>query len=193
MRGLALSLAKVAGDIRLLASGPLCGLAELRLPELQPGSSIMPGKVNPVMVEAVLQVVARVAGNDTTVAFGSASGMLQLNTSLPVIADALHESVGLLAAVIALFDRRCVRGIEVDAARCAAYASRSPALVTGLVSTIGYERAARAVHDALASDRALRDVLVEQGLTADTLDRALDAVRLARGGVPEAGTPGAPA
>jgi fumarate hydratase class II len=185
LRGLAIALTKVCNDLRLLSSGPMCGLAEFRLPTLQPGSSIMPGKVNPVIPEALLQVAARVAGNDTTVMIGAASGTLQLNTYQPIIADALHESIGVLANGMRLLDERCVRGIEVDVARCAEYAARSPALVTGLVSVLGYERAAHAVQRSERDGEHLRDVLLADGLEPGWLDRVLDPQRLARGGVPD--------
>src|SRR5262245_42827365 len=183
LRALAVTLLKIANDLRWMGSGPLAGLAELRLPALQPGSSIMPGKVNPVIPEAVLQVAARVMGNDVTVGFGASQGTLQLNTYLPVIADALHESVAILAAACQALATRCVPGIEGDAARVRAYAEASPAMVTGLATEIGYEAAADVVHRALEEGRSLREVLADDGIDEATLDRVLDPSRAARGGL----------
>jgi fumarate hydratase class II len=183
VRGVAVALVKIGNDLRLLSSGPLTGLAELRLPALQPGSSIMPGKVNPVIPEAVVQVGARVLGNDATVAFAASQGTLQLNTYLPVIADALHESIRLLTASCDRLATRCVAGIEVDVDRMRQFAEASPALVTGLATEIGYEAAAAAVHRSLDEARPLREVLSEMGVDAATLDRALDPGRAARGGL----------
>ena len=179
----AVALTKISNDLRLLSSGPMTGLAELRLPALQPGSSIMPGKVNPVIPEATLQVAARVFGNDVTVTFASSQGTLQLNTYLPLIADVLHEGIALLSATSVALATKCIAGIEVDAARDRAYAEASPAMVTGLATEIGYERAAAAVHRALTEGRSLREVLADDGVDAATLDRALDPGRAARGGM----------
>jgi fumarate hydratase class II len=183
LRVVAVALTKISNDLRLLSSGPMTGLAELHLPELQPGSSIMPGKVNPVIPEATLQVAARVFGNDVTVSFAASQGTLQLNTYLPLIADVLHEGIALLSAAMVALTTRCVAGIEVDAERVRAYAEASPAMVTGLATEIGYERAAAAVHRSLAEHRSLRDVLGDEGIDAATLDRALDPRRAARGGM----------
>ncbi|HKY15209.1 MAG TPA: lyase family protein, partial [Microthrixaceae bacterium] len=181
-RGVAVTLTKVANDLRLLASGPRTGFAEMTLPALQPGSSIMPGKVNPVIPEAALQVAARVMGNDTTVMVASSQGTLQLNTYLPVIADSLLESITLLTSVTHALGNQCIAGIEVDAETCRRYALASPALVTGLATTIGYDRAAAAVHRAQHEDRDLRVVLLEDGVDASILDWVLQPERLARGG-----------
>jgi fumarate hydratase class II len=181
LRAIAVALTKIANDIRLLSSGPSAGLAELRLPELQKGSSIMPGKVNPVLCESVNQVAARVFGNDVTVTFGASQGILELNTYLPVMADALLESSTLLARVCRVFADRCVAGIEVDVERCRAYADRSSALATALNTRIGYERAAELVKRALAEDRSILDVTVEAGVLDEAEARAvLDPLRLAR-------------
>ena len=187
LRGVAVALTKIANDIRLLASGPDAGLAELRLPELQKGSSIMPGKVNPVLCESVNQVAARVFGNDTTVAFGASQGILQLNTYLPVMADALLESARLLTNVCRVFAERCVDGIEVDVERCRAYADRSSALATALNTVIGYERAAELVKQAQAEQRTILDVTIDAGvLDPDEARRVLDPLRLTRPSTAEA-------
>ncbi len=184
LRVVALSLYKAANDVRWMASGPRTGLAEIRLPDLQPGSSIMPGKVNPVVPEAVCQVVAQVVGNDGTVAFAGAAGSFELNVMLPVMARNLLESIRLLASVGRLFADACVTGIVADEARCRAYAEASPAVVTALAPTLGYERAAAVVKEMAASGRTVRAVVVADGLLAEEdLDAALDVLALTRGGV----------
>jgi fumarate hydratase class II len=181
MRDLAIALTKVSNDVRLLASGPATGLGELLLPALQAGSSIMPGKVNPVLCESANQVAARVFGNDATVAFAASQGILELNTYLPVMADALLESATLLANVCRLFDERLVRGMQADAVRARAGADRTPSLATGLNPLIGYDAAAAIVKSSLATGRSLRDVAREVAeLTEAQLDAALDPVALAR-------------
>ena len=164
LRGVAVALTKIANDIRLLASGPAAGLGELLLPELQAGSSIMPGKVNPVLCESVNQVAARVMGNDVTVGYAASQGILELNTYLPVMADALLESATLLGNVAAVFAERCVAGIEVDEQRTRGYAERTSALATALNPIIGYERAAAIVKEAQASGRSIIDVVVAEGV-----------------------------
>ena len=180
LRGLAVALTKIANDIRLLASGPAAGLAELRLPELQPGSSIMPGKVNPVLCESVNQVAARVFGNDAVVGYAASQGILELNTYLPVMADALLESGTLLGNVARVFAERCIAGIEADVERCRGYAERTSALATALNPIIGYERAAEIVKRAQAEDRSIIDVVIDEGvLEADEARRVLDPGRLA--------------
>ncbi len=180
LRGVAVALTKVANDIRLLASGPAAGLGELLLPELQAGSSIMPGKVNPVLCESVNQVSARVLGNDLTVGYAASQGILELNTYLPVIADALLESATLLGNVAAVFAERCVAGIEVDEQRTRGYAERTSALATALNPIIGYERAAAIVKEAQASGRSIIDVVVAEGvLPLDEARRVLDPLRAA--------------
>jgi fumarate hydratase class II len=180
LRAVAVALTKVANDIRLLASGPAAGLGELLLPELQAGSSIMPGKVNPVLCESVNQVAARVMGNDVTVGYAASQGILELNTYLPVIADALLESATLLGNVAAVFAERCVAGIEVDERRTRGYAERTSALATALNPLIGYERAAAIVKQAQASGQSIIDVVVAEGvLPADEARRVLDPLRAA--------------
>ena len=183
-RTIAVSLYKCATDIRWMGSGPRAGLAELRIPDLQPGSSIMPGKVNPVIPEAVSQVVAQVIGNDAAVAFGGAAGNFELNVMLPVIARNLLESLRLLANVSRLFADRCVAGLDADAERCRLYALSSPAVATALNPYIGYEQAAKVVKQAMAEGRDLRSVVLEMGLmTEEEVDRALDVEAMTRGGI----------
>ena len=182
LRTVAVSLYKIANDVRWMASGPRTGLAEIRLPDLQPGSSIMPGKVNPVVPEAVCQVVAQVIGNDAAIAFAGAAGSFELNVMLPVLARNLLESIRLLGSAARLFADACIAGIEADEQRCRAYAEASPAVVTSLAPRLGYERAAEVVKEAAASGRAIRDLLREGGgLSDDELDAALDVLALARG------------
>ncbi len=183
LRVVAVSLTKAANDLRWMASGPRTGLAEIRLPDLQPGSSIMPGKVNPVVPEAVCQVAAQVVGNDAAVAFAGATGNFELNVMLPVMARNLLESIRLLAAVSRLFADACVVGIVADQDRCRSYAESSPAVVTSLAPRLGYERAAQVVKEAGASGRSVREVVRGHGWLADAeLDAALDVLSLARGG-----------
>jgi len=187
LRTVAVGLYKCANDLRWMASGPHCGLGEIRLPDLQPGSSIMPGKVNPVVPEAVCQVVAQVIGNDAAVAFAGAAGTLELNVMLPVLARNLLESIRLLARVTTLLAERCVAGLAADVERCRRYALASPAIATALNPLIGYEAAAGVVQEAAASGRDLRDVVVGRGLLSpEEADRALDVLAMTRGGRPKA-------
>ena len=177
----ATALSKICNDLRWMASGPDTGLAEIRLPALQKGSSIMPGKVNPVICEAVLQVAARVIGNHTTVTVAGTQGNFELNVTVPVIADALLESIGLLAAGARTLARRCVSGIEVDEARCRELAERDLAIATALNPVLGYARVESIVREAQRSGRTIRDVALDAGVAADVLDRHLDLDRIARG------------
>jgi len=184
VRTVAVSLQRIANDLRLMASGPRAGLGEIRLPDLQPGSSIMPGKVNPVICEAVVQVVARVVGNDATVAWAAVSGAFELNTGMPVMAHALLESIYVMTSVSRLLADRCVIGIEADVERCRAYAESSPAIATALNPYIGYERATEVAKIALAEGKTLRQVVVERGwLDSDEADRVLDVDAMTRGGI----------
>jgi fumarate hydratase class II len=184
LRTIAVSLYKCATDLRWLGSGPRTGLAEIRIPDLQPGSSIMPGKVNPVVPEAVSQVVAQVFGNDTAVAFGGAAGNLELNVMLPVIARNLLESIRLLAAVSRVFADKCVAGIEADEERCRTYALSSPSIGTALNPYIGYEEAAKVIKASVAEGKDLRTVVLERGLLSEAdVDRALDVEAMTRGGI----------
>jgi fumarate hydratase class II len=186
LRVIAVSLNKVCNDLRWMASGPRAGLGEIHLPDLQPGSSIMPGKVNPVIPEAVHQVVAQVIGNDAAVAFGGAAGNFELNVNLPVIARNLLESIRLLANVSRLLADKTVDGIEADEERCRFYAESSPSIVTPLNKYIGYEEAAKVAKQALAEDKTIRQVVVERGyvrdgrLTEEQLDAALDVLAMTR-------------
>jgi fumarate hydratase class II len=186
LRVLAVGLYKIANDLRLMSSGPRAGLAEIRLPDLQPGSSIMPGKVNPVIPEAVCQVVAQVIGNDAAVAFGGAAGTLELNVMLPVIGRNLLESIGLLTNVSRLLAERCVVGIEADVERCRFYAESSPSIVTALNPIIGYENAAKVAKKAMADGTTIREAVIALGfvrdgaLTEQQLDDALDVRAMAR-------------
>jgi len=175
LRAVAVSLAKIANDVRLLASGPRCGLGELRLPAVQPGSSIMPGKVNPVICESVAQVGCQVAGNDAAVAWAGAGGYLELNVHVPVIARNLLESISLLANVSRLFADRCLAGMEADRERAESLVEGSLALATALAPEIGYDAAAEIAKEAVAQGRTIRDVCRERGvLPPERLEELLD-------------------
>ncbi len=188
LRTIAVGLYKAANDIRWMSSGPRTGLAEIHLPDLQPGSSIMPGKVNPVIPEAVCQVVAQVIGNDAAVAFGGSAGNLELNVMLPVIARNVLESIRLLSTISRLFADRCISGIEADAERCRTYAESSPSVVTPLNHFIGYDEAAKVAKQSLAEQKTIRQVVIERGyieagkLTEADLDKALDVLAMTRPG-----------
>lgn len=184
LRTIALSLYKIANDLRWMSSGPRCGLGEIHLPDLQPGSSIMPGKVNPVVPEAVCQVVAQVIGNDAAVAFGGSAGNFELNVMLPVIGRNLLESIRLIASVSRALADKCVDGIEADVERCRNFALSSPSIATSLNPYIGYENAAKVVKTALAENKDLRSVVLEMGLLGEEeVDRALDVLAMTRGGI----------
>lgn len=167
-----------------MGSGPTTGLTEVFLPDLQPGSSIMPGKVNPVLCEAMLQVSSQVVGNDAAVAFGGASGNFELNVQLPMIARNVLESIRLLANVSRLFADRCVAGIEANEEQCRTYAESSPSIVTPLNRYIGYEEAAKVAKQSLAERKTIRQVVLERGyvkdgkLTEEQLDAALDVLKM---------------
>ena len=184
LRTVALSLARIANDLRLMGSGPRAGIGEIRLPDLQPGSSIMPGKVNPVIPEAVYQVAAQVIGNDAAIGFGATAGAFELNTAMPMMARNLLESVHLLSTVSRLLADRCVAGIEADVERCRTNAESSSALATALTPHIGYEEAAAVVHQAQAEGKTLRQVVLDRGLLRPgEVDRILDVEAMTRGGV----------
>jgi len=184
LKVVAVSLYKAANDLRWMGSGPRCGLAEIRLPDLQPGSSIMPGKVNPVLPEAVCQVVAQVVGCDAAVTFAGAAGTFELNVMLPVLARNVLEPIRLLANVSRLLADRCVAGLEADVERCRAYAEASSAVVTSLAPHVGYEVAAEVVKDSLATGRSVRELVLERDLVPeDRLGEALDVLRLTRPGL----------
>jgi fumarate hydratase class II len=184
LRTIAVGLVKICNDLRWMGSGPRTGLAEIRLPDLQPGSSIMPGKVNPVIPEAVVMVCAQVVGNDAAVAFAGAAGNFELNVALPVMARNLLESIRLLATSTRLLADRCVAGIEADVERCREYAESSPSVVTPLNRYIGYENAATVAKTALAERKTIRQVVVEHGyvergdISEAQLDEALDVLRM---------------
>ncbi|MFR9801697.1 class II fumarate hydratase [Pseudonocardia sp. RS010] len=188
LRTVAVSLYKIANDLRWLSSGPRTGLAEVHLPDLQPGSSIMPGKVNPVICEATMMVAAQVIGNDATVAFSGSQGNLELNVMMPVMARNVLESARLLSNVARLLADKVVAGAEADLERTREYAESSPSIVTPLNSYIGYEEAASIAKQALRERRTIREVVLERGhvesgkLTEEQLDSALDVLRMARGG-----------
>jgi fumarate hydratase class II len=180
LRTVAVGLYKIATDIRWMGSGPRAGLAEISVPDLQPGSSIMPGKVNPVVAESLSMVCAQVIGNDAAVAFGGAAGNFELNLMLPVLARNVLESIRLLAAGARNFADRCVRGITADETRTRAYAEGSPSVATALNPVLGYEEAASIAKQALAEDKTIRQVVIERGhvdsgrISESDLDRLLD-------------------
>ncbi|MET7505346.1 class II fumarate hydratase [Streptomyces microflavus] len=186
LRTIAVSLTKISNDLRWMASGPRTGLAEINLPDLQPGSSIMPGKVNPVIPEAVLMVAAQVTGNDATVATAGAAGNFELNVMLPVIAKNLLESVRLLANASRLLADRTVDGITANVERARAYAESSPSVVTPLNKYIGYEEAAKVAKQSLKDGTTIRETVLASGyvergdLTVEQLDEALDVLRMTR-------------
>ena len=184
MKVLAVALTKIANDLRWMNSGPLAGLGEIELPPLQPGSSIMPGKVNPVIPEAVAMVAAQVIGNDATITVAGQSGSFQLNLMLPVIAYNLLQSIGMLANASALLADKAIAGFTVNRERLAEAVNRNPILVTALNPVIGYEKGAAIAKKAYAEGRPIREVAAElTDLTDEELDRLLDAVELTRGGI----------
>jgi fumarate hydratase class II len=183
LRTLAMALMKIANDVRWMASGPRCGLGEIELPALQAGSSIMPGKVNPVLSEVVTQVAVQVFGNDAAVAFAGSQGAFELNTYLPVIARNVLESITLLTNATREFTARAVAGIEADVARCRDYAERSPAIATALNERLGYDRVADAVHESEETGATVREVVRRRGWLDDReLDRLLDVQKMATPG-----------
>jgi fumarate hydratase class II len=186
LKTIAVGLYKIVNDIRWMGSGPRAGLRELRLPDLQPGSSIMPGKVNPVVPESVRQVCAQVIGNDATVTFAGTQGDFELNVMLPVMARNLLESIRLLAAAARMLAERCIDGLEANVEVARAYAEGSPSIVTPLNRYLGYDEAAAIAKQALKENRTIRDVVLERGhvrdgkLTEEQLDRALDVLGMTR-------------
>ena len=184
LRTIAVSLYKCANDLRWMGSGPRTGLKEIRIPDLQPGSSIMPGKVNPVVPEAVCQVVAQVIGNDAAVAFGGAAGNFELNVMLPVIARNLLESIRILASVSRALAEKTVDGIEANVEQCKAYAESSPSIGTSLNPHIGYEKAAEVIKESTKTGRSIRELVLERGWMTDAeLDKALDTLAMTKGGI----------
>ncbi len=179
LRTIAVGLSKIADDVRWLGSGPRSGLGELRLPAVQPGSSIMPGKVNPVMAEALIMVAAQVCGHDTTIAMAGAGGHFELNTMVPVMAHDLLNSIAWLSGAVRAFTDRCIAGLEVDEACCRREVEESLALATTLAPVIGYDAAAEISEEAYRSGRTVREVALERKvLPADELERVLDARRM---------------
>ena len=174
LKTVAVSLTKIANDLRLMGSGPRAGLAEIFLPELQKGSSIMPGKVNPVIPEVVTQVSAQVIGNDTAITVGGMQGHFELNVFVPLLARNLLESVKLLAAASRLLSEKCVDGIEANREACERYAELTLSAATALNPYIGYDAAAEIVKEAATSGRSLREIARERGVADDVLDKALD-------------------
>jgi fumarate hydratase class II len=180
LKTVAVSLTKVANDLRFLGSGPRAGLAEIFLPELQKGSSIMPGKVNPVIPEVVTQVAAQVIGNDQAITVGGMQGHFELNVFVPLIARNLLQSIKLLAAASRLLDEKCVSGIEANRERCESYAELTLSAATALNPYIGYDKATEIVKEASASGKSLRAVAREAGVSDEVLDEALDYRRMAK-------------
>jgi len=174
LKTVAVSLTKIANDLRLMGSGPRAGLAELTLPELQKGSSIMPGKVNPVIPEVVTQVAAQVIGNDAAITAGGMQGHFELNVFVPLLARNLLQSIGLLASASRLLAEKCVDGLEANREQCERYAELTLSAATALNPHIGYDRASEIVREAAASGRSLREVARERGVDDATLDEALD-------------------
>jgi fumarate hydratase class II len=185
LRTIAVGLYKIANDLRWMSSGPRAGLGEIHIPDLQPGSSIMPGKVNPVVAEALCQIVAQVVGNDAAIAFGGAAGNFELNVMLPVIARNLLESLRLLTNIARLLADRCIDGITANVEHCRELAESSPSIVTPLNRFIGYENAAKAAKKALAEGITIRQAVIDLGyvdgvrLTEEQIDQALDVLGMA--------------
>jgi fumarate hydratase class II len=183
LKTIAVSFFKLANDIRWLSSGPRCGIGEIHLPATQPGSSIMPGKVNPVMCEALMQVCTQVIGNDTTVSWAGANGNFELNVMMPVMAHNLLESIRLLSNAVTVFSDRCVDGIVANKSRCAELVEYSMAMVTSLAPIIGYDRAAQIAHESAQTGRTVRQICEEQHvLPPAELARALDPVEMTKPG-----------
>ena len=180
LKTLAVSLTKIANDLRFLGSGPRAGLSEIFLPELQKGSSIMPGKVNPVIPEVVTQVAAQVIGNDSAIAIGGMQGHFELNVFVPLMARNLLQSVKLLASACRLLDEKCVAGIEANREQCERYAELTLSAATALNPYIGYDKATEIVKKASATGGSLREVAREEGVSDDVLDEALDYRKMAK-------------
>jgi fumarate hydratase, class II len=184
LKTVAVSLMKIANDVRWMGSGPRGGIGELRLPPLQPGSSIMPGKVNPVITEVVRQVAAQVIGNDTSVTVGGALGEFELNVMMPVMAHNLLQSVDLLTSAATIFREKCIEGLETDTERARDLVEQSFPIITALVPKIGYEAAADIAKEALATGRGVREIAAERKvLSPEELDEALDIRKLTEGGI----------
>jgi len=188
LKTLAVSLTKIANDLRWLASGPRCGLGEISLPEIQPGSSIMPGKINPVICESVLQVAAHVIGCDATITFCGQAGNFELNVMMPIMALKLMEAIEFTANVITAFTEKCITGIEANRERCRDMVERSLAMVTALAPFVGYDRAAKIAQEAHVSGKTVREVArAHKVLPEKKLEKILDARRMTHPAVPEKG------
>ena len=182
---LAVSLMKIANDIRHLSSGPTSGLSEIQLPAIQPGSSIMPGKVNPVMSEAMMMVCARVMGNTVTITVGGQHGNFELNVMMPVMAHAMLESIGALAGVLDAFRERCLEGITANRERARELLELNPSIATALNGEIGYDAASKVAKQSAAEGRSVRDVILEKGLLpADRIDEVLNVRDMTEPGIP---------
>jgi len=183
IRTLAVSLFKIANDIRWLSSGPRCGIGEIQLPATQPGSSIMPGKVNPVMCESVMQVCAQVIGNDTAVCWGGANGNLELNVMMPMIAHNMLENIRLLTSVVRVFQDKCVSGITANREHCLELVERSMAMVTSLAPIIGYDRAAEIAKESARTGKTVREICqANRVLPQSELDKVLDPIEMTKPG-----------
>lgn len=182
LKVVAVSMTKIANDLALMGSGPRAGFGELFLPELQKGSSIMPGKVNPVIPEVVLQVGAQVIGNDAAITIAGTQGQFELNVRIPLIAKNLLESISLLASASRMLDEKCVAGIEPNAKQLKAHAESTLAAATALNPYIGYDKASEIVKEAAKSGRTLREVALEKGVDPKTYNEAIDLLKMARGG-----------
>src|SRR6056297_394991 len=180
LKDCAVSLFKIANDIRFLASGPRCGIGELILQAVQPGSSIMPGKINPVMAESLIQVCAQVVGNDATVSLCGLSGNFELNVMMPVMGYNLLQSIELLSRGVSVFEEKCLAGLQADEKRCNDLLEQSLALVTALVPEIGYDRSAELAKEAHKTGRTLRELALEDGVDEEVLDRLLDPASMTR-------------
>jgi len=181
LKVVAVSLTKIANDLVIMGSGPRTGLVELALPELQKGSSIMPGKVNPVIPEVVLQVAAQVIGNDSAITVAGTQGNFELNVRVPVIARNLFESIRMLTAACHMLAEKCIDGLEANEEILRRNAESTPAIATALNPYIGYDRGTEIVKEAMASERTIREVAIEHGVDEETLDKALDLRSMARG------------
>jgi aspartate ammonia-lyase len=181
----AVNLSKIANDLRLLASGPRAGIGEIVLPAVQAGSSIMPGKVNPVIPESINQIAFKVIGNDTVISIAAQSGQLELNPFLPVIADNLFEILDLIRNGLEIFINRCIKGIRADEKRCRELVENSFTLVTALTSHIGYDKASELAKKCIESGRALREVIIEDGiLDEESLNSILNPIDMTKPGIP---------
>ena len=179
LKALAVSLYKIANDIRWMGSGPVSGLGELKLPALQPGSSIMPGKVNPVMPEMMMQVAAQVIGNDTTITFAGSQGNFELNTMLPIMAHNILESIEILTAGIEVFTEKCIKGLEANSEKMLENIERNPILVTALVPKLGYDIAAEIAKEAMETNKTIKEVVLNRELMSEKeIDKTLDISKL---------------